>query len=143
MAPPAINWAIYNSLPPEEAQYQLENIHDSKRKSMAVAYIICYSISFTAVILRFISRRIGRIPYGADDWFIVLAQVGSQNQSTCVEFPVKLTGLQLLAAVSSVASILGQSIMSNERTSLRRPSDLVVSHIRLWRRTACDLDERR
>ena len=82
MAPPAINWAIYNNLPPKEAHYQLANIHDSHRKSLAIAYITCYSISFTAIIMRFISRRIGRTSYGADDWCIVVAQVRSHHPST-------------------------------------------------------------
>lgn len=75
MAPQAINWAIYNSLPPEEAQYQLAHVHDSKRKSIAAAYIACVPIIFLAVILRFVSRRIGRTAYGADDWIMVLGLV--------------------------------------------------------------------
>ena len=77
MAPQAINWAIYNNLPSKEAKYQLGNIHDSKRQSVAIAYIICYLISVPAVMMRFVSRRIGRIPYQADDWAIVVADVGS------------------------------------------------------------------
>lgn len=73
MAPQAINWAIYNSLPPEEAQYQLAHIHDSKRFSIAIAYIITFPISFMAIIMRFVSRRISQTRYGADDWIMVVA----------------------------------------------------------------------
>ena len=76
MAPPVINWAIYNSLPPEPAQDQLAHVNDSKRNSMAAAYIISYLISFSAVAMRFISRRIGQISYHSDDWSIVVALVG-------------------------------------------------------------------
>ena len=39
-----VNWAIYHSLPPEEAQYQLAHFNDSKRASIAIAYIICIPI---------------------------------------------------------------------------------------------------
>ena len=76
MAPQVINWAMYSDLPPEAARYQLAHVNDSKRKSIAAAYIISYLISFSAVIMRFISRRIGRIPYHSDDWSIVVALVG-------------------------------------------------------------------
>ncbi len=87
MAPQAINWAIYNSLPPEEARYQLVHIHDSKRTSVIIAYVICYIISFSAVAMRFISRRIGRIPYKADDWSILVAQVRHSQSSTFIDYP--------------------------------------------------------
>lgn len=88
MAPQAINWAIYNSLPPEEAQYQLAHIHDSKRKSIATAYIICVPIIFLAVIMRFVSRRIGRTALRADDWIMVLGLVWpcSPPQNLCYPF---------------------------------------------------------
>ena len=75
MAPQEIDWTIYHQLPPEVARYQLAHVNDSKRKSMAAAYIISYLISFSAVIMRFVSRRIGRIPYHSDDWSIVVALV--------------------------------------------------------------------
>lgn len=76
MAPKAIiNWAIYDSLPPEEAKYQLAHINDSKRAAIATAYIVCVPIIFLAVVLRFISRRIGRTKYGADDWIMVMGLV--------------------------------------------------------------------
>ena len=76
MAPQVINWAIYNDLPPEVARQQLAHVNDSKKKSMAAAYIISYLIIFSAVIMRFISRRIGRISCRRDDWSIVVALVG-------------------------------------------------------------------
>lgn len=47
---------------------------------MAAAYIISYLISFSAVIMRFISRRIGRISYHSDDWSIVVALVGYHSR---------------------------------------------------------------
>lgn len=76
MAPQAtINWAIVNALPPHEAQYQLAHIDDNKSVAMATAYIVSLTISFLAVIMRFLSRRIGRANYGADDWIMLVALV--------------------------------------------------------------------
>lgn len=76
MAPhTVVNWAIYNSLPPGEAQYQLAHVNDSKRVQSAIAYTICLSVTFLAVVMRFLSRRIGRTEYGADDWVMVLGLV--------------------------------------------------------------------
>lgn len=76
MAPQAaVNWATYNSLPPEEAEYQLAHIKDSRRVATLTAYIISVCISLPAVIMRFVSRRIARTKYGADDWIILAALV--------------------------------------------------------------------
>ena len=76
MAPQtAINWAFYNSLPPDQAQYQMAHINDSKKVTILTAYIISVSISLLAVIMRFVSRRVGRIKYGADDWTMLAALV--------------------------------------------------------------------
>ena len=76
MAPQTIiNWAFYNSLPPDQAQYQLAHINDSKAGGVLAAFIISILISLLAVILRFLSRGIGRIKYGADDWFMLAASV--------------------------------------------------------------------
>ena len=75
MAPPEINWAIYHSLPPQEAQYQLAHVHDNRKASIAATYAICLPMAFIAIIMRFWSRRIGRVLYGLDDWTIVVAFV--------------------------------------------------------------------
>ena len=75
MAPQVINWVIYSALPPEEARHQLAHVNDSKKKSFAAAFIISYLISWSAVIMRFISRRIGRVPCHRDDWSIIVALV--------------------------------------------------------------------
>ena len=70
-----INWAIYNSLPPEEAQYQLAHIHESKIASVAITYAICLPILVLSIVMRFVSRRIGRTKYGSDDWVMLLGVV--------------------------------------------------------------------
>ena len=71
----AVNLATYNSLPPEEAQYQLAHIKDSRRVATLTAYIVSACISLLAVIMRFVSRRIARTKYGADDWIMLAALV--------------------------------------------------------------------
>lgn len=76
MAPQAIiNWTIYKSLPPKEAQYQLSHINDSKTVSLAIAYLICFPIHVLALTMRFVSRRIGRTEYGVDDWTMLVGLV--------------------------------------------------------------------
>ena len=75
MASQEINWAIYESLPPEEAQYQLAHIHESKRVSIVITYVICLPILVLAILMRFVSRRIGRTKYGFDDWVMLLGLV--------------------------------------------------------------------
>ena len=76
MAPQTtVNWATYNSLPPEQAEYQLAHLKDSRRVATLTAFIIAVSISLLAVILRFVSRRIARTKYGADDWIMLAALV--------------------------------------------------------------------
>lgn len=92
MAPQQINWAIYDSLPPKEAQYQLAHIHDSRKASVAAAYAVCLPIAFIAVIMRFVSRRIGRVSYGLDDWVIVMAYV---RHSYSLDICVMLTNIDI------------------------------------------------
>ena len=76
MAPQTIiNSAFYNSLPPDRAEYQLAHISDSKYGGSLAGYIISVLIGVLAVILRFVSRRIGRIQYGADDWTMLAVLV--------------------------------------------------------------------
>ena len=76
MAPQAgVNWATYNSLPPEEAEYQLAHLKDSRKVATLTAYIISICITLIAVIMRFVSRRIARAKYGADDRIMLVALV--------------------------------------------------------------------
>ena len=76
MAPQAItNWAVDNSFRPKEVQYELAHLNDGRELSVAAAYIVCVAIILLAVIMRFVSRRIGRIKYEADDWTMVVALV--------------------------------------------------------------------
>lgn len=76
MAPQEINWEIYHSLPLEQAQYQLAHVSERQTKEIAATYSICLPLALVAILMRFVSRRIGRSSYGADDWMIIVAMVG-------------------------------------------------------------------
>ena len=80
MGDPAINWAVYMSLPPAEAQYQLDHVHESRFQAIASSQIACLIIAFIAIILRFVSRRLSKTPIKADDWMIVVALVSIRLQ---------------------------------------------------------------
>ena len=76
MAPQTvINKAFYKNLPPDRARYQLEHLGDSKFGGSLAGYIIAVFIGVLAIILRFLSRGIGRIEYGADDWTMLAVLV--------------------------------------------------------------------
>ena len=70
---PRINPLVFYSLPPEEAQFQLEHVDDNIASRCIIASSVTLAVAIVAVILRFLSRRIKRVPYGADDWLMVAA----------------------------------------------------------------------
>ena len=78
---PLINWAVYESLPPAEAQYQLDHINQSRVHDIVSSHIACLVIAVAAIILRFISRRMSKTAIKADDWMIVAALV---SDTSCV-----------------------------------------------------------
>ncbi|KAL9130709.1 MAG: hypothetical protein Q9217_001188 [Psora testacea] len=60
-------------LTPAELFYQKEHVTDDMRPAIAVCNGMCLGIALVAVTLRFVSRRIARLPYGTDDWTILVA----------------------------------------------------------------------
>lgn len=58
------------TLSPAQIAYQKEHIGDDRRIGIAVSNAVCYGLAFFAVVLRIYSRRLARIPFGADDWWI-------------------------------------------------------------------------
>lgn len=56
-------------------QYQLEHINDSRIPSIRIAAAFCLSAAYIAVFLRVLSRQLGNIKLGSDDWCIILALV--------------------------------------------------------------------
>lgn len=75
MGAPPINWAVYRSLPPFEAQYQLDHINESRVSDIVLSHIACLVIAFVAIALRFVSRRMSKTAIKSDDWMIVAALV--------------------------------------------------------------------
>ena len=63
------------TLSPQEIAYQEAHIHDDRSKDVAVSHILCLCLALVAVCLRFVSRKLGKIGLGADDWMIVIAYV--------------------------------------------------------------------
>lgn len=84
MGAPQVNWAIYKSLPPAEAQYQLDHVNQSQVSNIVSSHIACLTIAVVAIILRFISRRMSKTPIKADDWMIVAALVFTVGYVTSV-----------------------------------------------------------
>ena len=80
MSQPQINWAVYYSLPPAEAQYQLDHVDGSRVNDVLSTLISCLVIATIAVILRFISRSMVMTGIKADDWMVVAALVRIHNR---------------------------------------------------------------
>lgn len=57
--------------PPSEILYQKEHINESRVPTLLGSGITCLGLAVIAVVLRFISRRLGRIKYEYDDWLII------------------------------------------------------------------------
>lgn len=60
---------------PTEVLYQEKHISDNQVPNIIATNAICFPIACAAVLLRFISRRISKIKYEADDWLIVAGLV--------------------------------------------------------------------
>ena len=58
-----------------ESAYETAHINDDKRPLVLEALIICLAIAYVATFLRFLSRRLVRTTYEADDWWILLGLV--------------------------------------------------------------------
>ena len=56
-------------------QYQKEHIGDNKTPTIVGVYVLGYVLAVTAVGVRFMSRKISKLPYWADDWIILTALV--------------------------------------------------------------------
>ena len=61
---------------PELIEYFLAHLDDNKKKEIIAVYVPCLFFAYTAVILRFVSRRLIKTAYQWDDWTIVIGLVG-------------------------------------------------------------------
>ena len=73
--PPSSYKEMSTPIPSAASDYQRLHIHDSRLPEIIVSLAVCLPAANIAVILRFISRRVGRIPWKADDWWLVVGLV--------------------------------------------------------------------
>ncbi|KAL8747133.1 MAG: hypothetical protein Q9190_000956 [Brigantiaea leucoxantha] len=55
--------------------YQKAHVRDDRSQDIVVSHAICIALAAIAILLRFVSRRLGKVAVGADDWMIVAAFV--------------------------------------------------------------------
>lgn len=62
---------------PTQAQieYMTAHIHDDRRHGYIIANATMLTAAAIAFILRFVSRRLGGVKLGVDDWFMVIGMV--------------------------------------------------------------------
>ncbi|KAF2179539.1 hypothetical protein K469DRAFT_441568, partial [Zopfia rhizophila CBS 207.26] len=57
---------------PAQIEYMTAHVQDNRRTRYIIANAICLAVATVAFVLRFISRRLGCVKLGVDDWFIVV-----------------------------------------------------------------------
>lgn len=58
-----------------EVAYMKAHIGDNLQPNMITSTTICMTSALLATVLRFISRSIGKVKFGKDDFFIIMALV--------------------------------------------------------------------
>jgi len=69
-----------SALSEQEIGYELVHAGDKRTPSLITAYVVCLSLAYIAVTLRFVSRRKSKNALMADDWMLVVALV-RENRS--------------------------------------------------------------
>ena len=64
-------------LSPSDIQYQRAHASEDKSKGVVVGCVICTVVSYIAVLLRFVSRRLSKTAIKSDDAMMILTLVGS------------------------------------------------------------------
>ena len=62
-------------LTPAQIAYQEAHINETLQPNIIAATAVCMTAAYTAVALRFISRSVGRVKLGKDDYSIIIALV--------------------------------------------------------------------
>ena len=85
-----------DGLTPEEIDYQIAHMHDSNRRKVVSVSVIMIVLTTTVVALRFLVRKVKKIPFWWDDWLCLIA------------FPFTILG-----AILSIANqALGHHVLS-------------------------------
>ena len=66
----------------QDIAYQVAHIHDDRSHDIIISQALCITIALIAIILRFLSRALGRIILGADDWMIVAGFIFVVGEAT-------------------------------------------------------------
>ena len=66
-------------LTPAEIHHQQDHINDNAVPTIIAANVVCFSLAFVAVALRFVCRKVSKIKYEADDWLILASLVSSSS----------------------------------------------------------------
>ncbi|KAM0795174.1 hypothetical protein BDR22DRAFT_894424 [Usnea florida] len=69
--------------PTSASDYQLLHIHNSRVPELIVSMAVCLPAAYIAIFLRFLSRRIGKVPLKADDWWLVVGLLFTTVYITC------------------------------------------------------------
>ena len=91
-----------------EVQYMEIHIGDNLRGPLIVAGTICLVAAYIAVAMRFVSRRLIRAEYKADDWFIVAGLVEprfrmlASSVTDMFDSKVAYTGYDVALGVSTI-----------------------------------------
>ncbi|KAK7178625.1 integral membrane protein [Paraphaeosphaeria sporulosa] len=56
---------------PAQVEYMTANIHEDRRHTYIVVNSIMLTAAYIAFVLRFVSRRLGAVKMGVDDWFML------------------------------------------------------------------------
>ncbi len=60
---------------PAKLLYEQQHRTDDRSAPLIAANVVCVTLAFVAVWMRFISRRMAKIKYKADDWLSISALV--------------------------------------------------------------------
>ena len=63
------------STSPKELQHQQDYQYQDRTADIITANVTMLTAAYAAVVLRFISRRLMRTSFGADDWMMVVGLV--------------------------------------------------------------------
>lgn len=58
-----------------QIEYMAAHVHEDRRHGYIIANTIMLVAASVAFILRFVSRRLGGVKLGVDDWFMVVGMV--------------------------------------------------------------------
>ena len=56
---------------PAKLLFEQQHITDNRSANLIAANVVCVTLAFIAVCMRFVSRQMAKIEYQADDWLSI------------------------------------------------------------------------